>query len=381
MAPSVDCSAASLLCCEDSGCLSDEGEQEREECRLSFNYEGPSALFLGEPEEPHDAEVAISALVEREIFHLPRLDYEEKYQSKVFEAGSRQQAISWLFKVRGFYNFGPLTAALSVNYLDRFLSGNNLPIGKSWMLQLLSVACLSLAAKMEEVDVPLLLDLQVGPDCIFEPRTIQRMELLVLSTLEWRMSSVTPFSYIDYFVSKFDLNGSSRCILFSRVNELVLSTIQELKFVSYRPSSIAVAAVLCAVQELLPLELIKFKGILISMMPTQLHDSTERCFRLMLEIFLSPLQTLKDESSAHSAPRSPIGVLDASFSCDSESTYKSAGSDPSVQISSPAPKKRKLDDYCSAFGSKMIWRDDINDHKKCQILLVSYRLQLWHMVV
>ena len=33
--------------------------------------------------------------------------------------------------------------------------------GKAWMIQLLSVACLSLAAKMEETEVPLLLDLQV----------------------------------------------------------------------------------------------------------------------------------------------------------------------------------------------------------------------------
>ncbi|MCO5573309.1 hypothetical protein L7F22_027078 [Adiantum nelumboides] len=348
MAPSVDCSAASLLCCEDAGCLSDEGEQVKEECSLLFNYKSSSALFLGVLEEPHDAETAISALVEREIFHLPRLDYGEKYLSNVLEAASRQQAISWLFKVRAFYNFGPLTAALSVNYLDRFLSCHKLPSGKSWMIQLLSVACLSLAAKMEEVDVPLLLDLQVGPDCIFEPHTIQRMELLVLSTLEWRMSSVTPFAYIDYFVSKFDLSGSSRCILISRVNELILSTIQELRFVSYRPSSIAVAAVLCAVQELLPLELIKLQGILFSMMPMQLQDSSKRCFTLMLELFSLPLQTLKDESFAHSAPRSPIGVLDASFSCDSESTYKSVGSIPSVQISSPAPKKRKLDDFCSS---------------------------------
>jgi len=33
--------------------------------------------------------------------------------------------------------------------------------GKDWMLQLLSVACISLAAKMEESEVPILLDLQV----------------------------------------------------------------------------------------------------------------------------------------------------------------------------------------------------------------------------
>eukprot|EP00250_Pteridium_aquilinum_P004672 c14876_g1_i1 orf=369-1436(+) len=349
MAPSVDCCAASLLCCEDSGCLSDEGEQEGGERRLSVYCESSPPWLVMELEEPSDAEAAICALVEREIFHLPRLDYAEKYQSKVLDAGSRQQAINWLFKVRAFYNFSPLTAALSVNYLDRFLSCHKLPNGRAWMVQLLSVACLSLAAKMEEVEVPLLLDLQVGPECIFEPRTIQRMELLVLSTLEWRMSAVTPFAYLDYFVSKFDLNGSSRRIVLSRINELILCAVQELRFLSYRPTSIAAAAVLCAVQELLPLQLTELKRILLSMIPLQLQDSSQKCLVLMSEMFQSPLHILsKDENFAISAPRSPIGVLDASFSCDSESTFKSIGSDPSVQISSPAPKKRKLEDFCSS---------------------------------
>lgn len=51
---------------------------------------------------------------------------------------------------------------MAVNYLDRFLSLYQLPEGKSWTTQLLSVACLSLAAKMEETYVPPSLDLQVG---------------------------------------------------------------------------------------------------------------------------------------------------------------------------------------------------------------------------
>ncbi|KAH9310188.1 hypothetical protein KI387_038099, partial [Taxus chinensis] len=75
--------------------------------------------------------------------------------------------------------------------------------GKVWMIQLLSVARLSLAAKMEEIHVPLLLDLQVGDvKFIFEAQTIQRMEDLVLSTLGWRLRPVTPFSFIEYFLLK-----------------------------------------------------------------------------------------------------------------------------------------------------------------------------------
>ena len=39
---------------------------------------------------------------------------------------------------------------------------------------------------------------------MFEPRIIQRMELLVLSTLDWRVNLVTPFCYIDYLIKKLD---------------------------------------------------------------------------------------------------------------------------------------------------------------------------------
>lgn len=98
------------------------------------------------------------------------------------------------------YRFGPMSFCLSMNYLDRFLSVYELPVssgsrawffrslhltfffvfgsnllivilfwsyfwhkqkGKDWTVQLLTVACLSLAAKMEESEVPLLVELQV----------------------------------------------------------------------------------------------------------------------------------------------------------------------------------------------------------------------------
>ena len=37
---------------------------------------------------------------------------------------------------------------------------------------------------------------------VFEARTIQRMELLVLSTLHWRMNPVTPNSFFDHMIRR-----------------------------------------------------------------------------------------------------------------------------------------------------------------------------------
>lgn len=79
----------------------------------------------------------------------------------------RKEAVEWILKVNSHYGFSALTAILAVNYLDRFLATLSFQEDKQpWVLQLAAVTCLSLAAKVEETCVPLLLDLQV---CAFLP--------------------------------------------------------------------------------------------------------------------------------------------------------------------------------------------------------------------
>ena len=67
--------------------------------------------------------------------------------------------------------------------------------------------------------------MQVGEaKSIFEAKTIQRMELLVLGTLKWRMQAVTPFSFIDHFLYK--MNGDRippKTLIFQSI-QLIQST-------------------------------------------------------------------------------------------------------------------------------------------------------------
>ncbi|KAL4275973.1 hypothetical protein AHAS_Ahas20G0160700 [Arachis hypogaea] len=94
---------------------------------------------------------------------------------------------------------GPASAAI------QFFASNGFPCPalqnpsdhmlKIVLNEISSVTCISLAAKVEETQVPLLLDLQVeDAKYVFESKTIQRMELLILSTLNWKMHPVTPHS-------------------------------------------------------------------------------------------------------------------------------------------------------------------------------------------
>jgi len=65
-----------------------------------------------------------------------------------------------------------------------------------------------------------------GAKYLFEPRTIRRMELLVLGVLDWRLRSVTPFSFLDFFACKLDSTGTFTGFLNSRATQIILSNIQ-----------------------------------------------------------------------------------------------------------------------------------------------------------
>eukprot|EP00249_Psilotum_nudum_P036118 c6362_g2_i1 orf=1-798(-) len=256
MAPSLD-SSANLFCYE----FSDDWDDGLGNfCQEDILHNTQLTVGLVNQAE---LDGLITSLMEKESDHILQADYFQRFRERILDARAREKSVKWLLKVQAHYKFGPLTAALSVNYLDRYLSQHWLLKGKEWMLQLASVACLSLAAKMEEIEVPLLLDLQVeGAVPIFEPRTIQRMELLVLSALDWRLISVTPFSFIDYFIEKLAIREQFRRPLLSRINDLVLKTLEDTRFLQFRPSCIAFAAALHALEETLPIKLTECKEIL-----------------------------------------------------------------------------------------------------------------------
>lgn len=74
---------------------------------------------------------------------------------------TREEAVDWILKSCVHYGFSPLTAVLAVDYFDRFLAKFCLQRDETWTAQLTAVACLSIAAKVEETHVPSLLDIQV----------------------------------------------------------------------------------------------------------------------------------------------------------------------------------------------------------------------------
>lgn len=357
MAPSfVDCGVASLYCAEEVSETTWDEEEECHDVRVEGVLSSQPAVFLDFPVEDEEA---ISTLLLKEAQYMPEPDYSARYVQEL-DAEARHECVRWIQKVQSFYNYGPLTVALAVNYMDRFLSRHHLPQGKDWMLQLLSVACISLAAKMEESEVPILLELQVEQvEHVFEAHTIQRMELLVLSTLEWRMSVVTPFSYIDYFFHKLGISNLLLRALLSRVSEIVLKAITNTSFLMYLPSVVAAASIICSLEEVTALQ----SGDLLRIFASLTVDvvAVKDCHQDMQELLMDSFArrlSLKRKALGASEPQSPVGVLEAAaLSSASEGTlgegFSSRESSPGVEMmlvvpttagtaASQHPKRRKL---------------------------------------
>lgn len=101
------------------------------------------------------------------------------------------------------FHFINLINWLSISFTLFVDSFDCMQAEKNWAIRLLSIACVSLAAKMEECNVPELSKFQLEDCYFFQGKVIQKMELLVLTTLDWNMSIITPFSFLSYFIKKF----------------------------------------------------------------------------------------------------------------------------------------------------------------------------------
>ncbi|KAI4328147.1 hypothetical protein L6164_020528 [Bauhinia variegata] len=350
MAESFDRATSSLLCSENSntrfGDFECNGADESgisplwNQQNIDANQRYPSSgshgsqRFMGFPVQ---SEEIISVMIEREREHLPRDDYLKRLRSGELDLSVRREALDWIWKAHAYYGFGPLSLCLSMNYLDRFLSIYELPRGKAWTVQLLAVACLSIAAKMEETKVPQSVDLQVGePKFVFEAKTIQRMELLVLNTLRWQMLALTPCSFIDYFLRKINPEQHPTESSISRSVQLILSTIRGVDFLEFRPSEIAAAVAISVSGELQAIEI--DKGISCFLIVEK--ERVLKCLELVRDLSLVCVSADLGSNSMPMVPQSPLGVLDAS--CLSyKSDELTVGSCPNSSHSSPITKRSK----------------------------------------
>ncbi|XP_022143908.1 putative cyclin-D7-1 [Momordica charantia] len=251
-----------------------------------------------------DNEQAVSVCLEKEMSYMPESHYKEFLESKnlVFV---RLRCIQWLIKCRIRWSLSHGTVFLAANYLDRFISKNRCKEWKNWMVELLAVACLSVACKFHESYPPTLTEIQMEEmDHVFDGSSIERMEMILLKVLEWRLCSPTPYSYIQLLESmelEAEVGGK---FLMPNITQLLLGAVLDYNLVDFRPSLLAVSAVWCCPDYFLPPITSQTRLSYITRMFNQ-HPEDE---------MMKCREVMQAARSSH-CPRSPTSVLMNERSC------------------------------------------------------------------
>ncbi|PON49325.1 Cyclin [Parasponia andersonii] len=298
---------------------------------MEFHLADPLTSF-----QEHHSDT-IPDLFASEADHMPSRNFFSRLKTVDFYVPFRSEAISLILQAQFSCNFDPFISYLAVNYMDRFISKQEVPQEKSWFSRLLVIACISLASKMKNSPFSLS-DIQREESPVFDAQTVHKMELLILDALSWRMRSITPFSFYSFFISFFELNEPpSTQALKDRASEIIFASQNDTKFLEYKPSIIAASALLFACHELFLLQFPCFKASLSACQYVESNNLSE-CFNMMQEMVL--MQGYGSNLDTLSSSITPMSVLER------KTTNSEGESSMSSTTLKTENKRRKLNGLC-----------------------------------
>ncbi|XP_019253828.1 PREDICTED: cyclin-D5-3-like [Nicotiana attenuata] len=182
----------------------------------------------------------------------------------------RTAAIHYILRTGERFQFRIHTVYTAVIYLDRFLATRTIIRGQNWSIRVIAAACLSMAAKMDE-SRDTLPSLSEYPMENFELNNnpinaIRMMEDLILDVLKWNIED----SRKDYIRAK--------------TMEIIMSVLRDVRLMNYRPSVIAAAATLLALNQNLTMEELVIKALLLNGAAFLQIDNVCYCYYKLLEL-------------------------------------------------------------------------------------------------
>uniref|UniRef100_A0A5B7BP54 Putative cyclin-D6-1 n=1 Tax=Davidia involucrata TaxID=16924 RepID=A0A5B7BP54_DAVIN len=285
---------------------------------MELDLENPLQAF-------HDIHAdSVPSLFLIESDHMPSHTYSQILQATDFDISVRRQTISLILQFS--HNFDPFLSYLAVNYLDRFLSTQPITEGKPWVLSLLAVSCVSLALKMRRTEFSVT-DIQRDGGFIFDTQTIRRMEFITLGALKWRMRSITPFSFINFFISLFKFKDPPlRQALKARATEIIFKAQHDIRLLEFKPSIIAASALLSGSHELFPLQFQCFRKA-ISNCSYVNKEELFGCCNVMQDIAMDGYESVLDIVSRSNTP---VNVLDRHCSSSSSDSEKKTNTSEAI---------------------------------------------------
>lgn len=162
----------------------------------------------------------------------------------------RFKMVQWCYSIIDFAKFNRETVAISMSYLDRFLSTNcsrsQQVVKDRKQYQLAAMTCLYLGIKIFEpkmIETSLMSDLSRG---CYSPEDFRLMEIDILFALKWHVNDPTPVTYLMNYLSIIPTqhNGAeiNREMIFDLARYQIELSVLDYGLMTESACSIAIAA-------------------------------------------------------------------------------------------------------------------------------------------
>jgi len=152
----------------------------------------------------------------------------------------RVSVVDWLVQIQHYLSLSDVTLHLAVANFDRVIDNIDFEQDE---VQLLGLACLQLAAKVEEDCAPsqsLLLPLTGG---VYSKEDLARMEVEVLRALDWRLRKTTSAVFLHYYS---EISGKGWKVVFKLAKAVLDLCLTQTWYGTVKPSHLASTALLAA---------------------------------------------------------------------------------------------------------------------------------------
>ncbi|KAL0406853.1 UNVERIFIED_CONTAM: Cyclin-D2-1 [Sesamum latifolium] len=164
----------------------------------------------------------------------------------------RSEAVSFIAQLESEFS-DAFVPYMAMTYFDRLISRHEIPqvlLSSEENKTLFLICCLTLAAKLRTNNFKLSTFLHERT-CYFSARDVLRMELHICRILNWRLRTLTPIFFAEYFIELLHLPPDIPSPRLS-VHQLIVKSQADITFTAYRPSTVASSAVLIVCTKMFP---------------------------------------------------------------------------------------------------------------------------------
>lgn len=213
-----------------------------------------------------------------------------KLASKPVDEDCRVKMCEWCYQVVDFCKFRRETVGIGMSYLDRFLCTHKglEALCNRKQYQLAAMTALYIAIKLHEpleMETSLLADLSRG--CYTEMEFVG-MEQTILSALAFRVNGPTALGFVQYYMALIpeNVHPTVAALIMDYARYQTELAVSEQSFVAIKPSEVALAAVLNAME-----------GMDTVLLPLKVQGKFVRNIEKFSEIYVNEAETTQSKLS------------------------------------------------------------------------------------